>query len=376
MKRYKLNGLLLLITACVILASCATKKDTDFLEFSSEDVENSLKIDDKKLEKFKLKKSTKVEIKNSSQQKSSLKYKGKKKEKSRIGEAQSLSKEDSREAPSAGIQKSKLSLKKETPVRIKYPEGYPEEFKKYDLKSAPAWNSFQPTIYLGEKHTFKVSYLGITAGFIKMETLPKVNLGDTEVFHLKAKMRSARYYKYIYSLDDSIESFVTTSNFLPLKYILLQRESAQKVDDLQLFDHSELKTYHFYKRLKRGKRKEVELEKPIPHFFQDSFSALYFVRGFPLKKGDRYEFPIVTRGKIWILKILVEGKEEIEVGDKTFQAIKINAETRFPGVLEKKGDILFWYSADKIRKLLKFEAQVKIGSVEGELIEYIPGESF
>ena len=358
----------MLITTGAMLSSCATKKDTDFLEFSSEDVENSIKIDDKKLEKFRVKKSPRSEVKESSSQKLPSKSKGKTKE----AKEAKVEKEDSTlsENSSVGV------LKKTKRVKVKYPEVYPEEFKKYDLKSASAWDSFQPTMYLGEKHTFKVSYLGITAGFIQMETLPKVNLGDTEVFHLKAKMRSARYYKYIYSLDDSIESFVTTSNFLPLKYILLQRESAQKVDDLQLFDHSELKTYHFYKRLKEGKRKEVELEKPIPHYFQDSFSALYFVRGFPLNKGDRYEFPIVTRGKIWILKILVEGKEEIQVGDKTFQAIKINAETRFPGVLEKKGDILFWYSDDKIRTLLKFEAQVKIGAVEGELIEYIPGETF
>ena len=59
---------------------------------------------------------------------------------------------------------------------------------------------------------------------------------------------------------------------------------------------------------------------------------------------------------------------------KDVKAYRLNAETRFPGVLEKKGDILFWYSADDQKKLMKFEAEVKIGSVSGELVEYSRGK--
>ena len=259
-------------------------------------------------------------------------------------------------------------------LAITYPAEYPEAYKKYDLKSKEVWPKFTPLIFPEEKFTFRVGYLGITAGFIKIETLPKVSIGGVEAFHFKARMRSARYYSYIYTLDDSLESFVSTDDFTPLKYVLLQRESAQTVDDLQLFDSQKLKTYHFYKRLKKGKKKNVELEKPIPRYFQDSYSALFFVRGLPLKKGDQYEFPIVTRGKIWILKLKIEGIDSLKIMDKWIPAIRINAETRFPGVLEKKGDIRFWYSNDKYRKLLKFQADVKIGSITGELVDYKPGK--
>jgi hypothetical protein len=118
----------------------------------------------------------------------------------------------------------------------------------------------------------------------------------------------------------------------------------------------------------------MEFEKYIPGLFQDSYSSLYFVRGLPLSIGDQYEFPVVTRGKVWLLTLKVEKKEKIDVNGKEVEAFRINAETRFPGVLKKKGDIIFWYSTDSLRRLLKFNAKIKLGSVEGELVEFTPGE--
>lgn len=345
----------------LLISSCATKKDQEFVDIDSNEAEENLSIDEKKLEVFKVK-----EVSDSPKRNEKVLRAKSAKPKQKTS---SKSKENTFEKE----KKHKGDSIEERPGRS-YPKDYPENFISYDKLAKEAWELFKPKVYLGEKFTFEVAYLGITAGYIQMETLPIVEINDKRAFHFKARMRSARYYSYIYTLDDSLETYTTVEDFIPLKYVLMQRESAQKVDDLQLFDRKNLKTYHFYKRLKRGKRKEVELEKPIPYFFQDSYSALHFVRGFPLEKGDEYEFPIVTRGKIWILKIKVEGKEFIDVNGKDTKAIRLNAQTRFPGVLEKKGDIIFWYSADKSKRLLKFEAQVKIGAVSGELVDYKAGK--
>ena len=68
----------------------------------------------------------------------------------------------------------------------------------------------------------------------------------------------------------------------------------------------------------------------------------------------------------------VMGEEKIDVAGKTWDALKVKMETRFPGVLKKRGDIIFWYSADKLRRPLKFKAKVKIGSLNGEMLSYRP----
>lgn len=253
------------------------------------------------------------------------------------------------------------------------PADYPEEYKAYDAKSKEAWAKFSPIFYQGEQSIMSVSYLGVTAGYITIMSKELTTLNGKPAFHYYARFKSSDAYRYFYWLDDRLDSYVEKETFLPMKYSLIQREKKQNVDDLQLFDFKKMMTYNWYKRVKEGSNRDEKGEMKIPSLAQDSFSALQFVRGLPLNKGDTYELPVITRGKFWILKVEVMGEETTSVNGKDVQAIKIRAETNFPGVLKKSGDINFWYGLGPEKKLLKFQAKVKIGSLYGELVEYKPG---
>jgi hypothetical protein len=350
-----------LLILFILLASCASKKDRRFVEKSTDGIEENFNIQKETLAKFKT-----VKVPENIAKQKKIKKKKLKKKKSKV-----LKKDIQKKNHSEQVKEEEKALS-----GFSYPKGYPEVFKKYDRTSAPIWDLFEHRLFEGEEIVFKVSYLGIHAGFIKMQTKGLAEISGESVFHFKAQLRSAKYYEYVYTLDDTLESYIRSEDFAPLKYILAQRESSQVVDDLQLFDHDELKTYSFYKRIKENRNKDEKKVNFVPRYFQDSYSALYFVRGLPLKLGDRYEFPVVTRGKIWLLKIKVEKYDEIKIMDKWVKTIRLSAETHFPGVLKKKGDILFWYSADETRKLLKFEAKIKIGSAKGEMVEYKAGTPF
>jgi hypothetical protein len=254
-----------------------------------------------------------------------------------------------------------------------YPVDYPEEYKGYDLKSKNVWERFTPKFYSGEQSVMAITYMGVTAGYITITSKGLAKIKDKTVYHYYARFKSNDAFRYFYWLDDYIESYVEKDSFLPLKYQLVQREKKQNVDDLQLFDFDKMMTYHWFKKVKDGETKNEKIEKPLPRYAQDSFSALQFVRGLPLNKGDTYEVPVVTRGKIWMLKVEVDGLETTSVSGKNIKAIKIRAETSFPGVLKQSGYIIFWYGPDADRKLLKFQAKVKIGSIYGELVDYKPG---
>jgi hypothetical protein len=260
-----------------------------------------------------------------------------------------------------------------TPASNPLPADYPEDFKAYDAKAKSAWEKFKPVFYAGEQSIMAVTYLGVTAGYITIMSKEVVPLNGKQAFHFYARFKSSDSYRYFYWLDDRLDSYVEKDDFLPMKYSLVQREKKQNVDDLQLFDFKKMMTYNWYKRVKEGSNKDEKGENKIPRYVQDSFSALQFVRGLPLNTGDRYEFPVVTRGKFWILKVEVMGEETINVAGADIKAIKIRAETNFPGVLQKSGDINFWYGADSERRLLKFQAKIKLGSLYGEVVEYKPG---
>jgi len=273
----------------------------------------------------------------------------------------------------------KVSVKPEKEVKAAiakgddYPADYPQMFKDYDAVSKPVWEKFKPVFYKGEQSIIAISYLGVTAGYITMTSKDIVKMGDKMAYHYFARFKSRDAYRYFYWLDDTIETFIEQNTFLPIKYSLIQREKKQNVDDLQLFDFKKHKVMTWYKRVKPGANKDEHLEKYIPRYVQDSFAALQFVRGLPLHKGDKYDFPVSTRGDTWLLKIEVVGEETISVNGNDIRAYRLKAETHFPGVLQKSGDINFWYAMDEGKRLVKFQAKVKLGSIYGELVEYKPG---
>jgi hypothetical protein len=277
------------------------------------------------------------------------------------------------EAKTATAAAATKSIQHAGTAGFNYPADYPQLLKDYDSVSKSLWEKFKPMFFQGEQSIMAISYLGVTAGYITISSKDVVKLSDKNAFHYYARFKSKDAFRYFYWLDDTIETFIETSSYLPVKYSLIQREKKQNVDDLELFDFKKLKTYHWYKRVKEGSNKDEKIERYIPRFTQDSFSALQFVRGLPLHKGDLYDFPVVTRGEPWLLKIEVMGEESITVNGNDIKAYRLKAETHFPGVLQKSGDINFWYSADETRKLVKFQAKVKIGSIYGELVEYKPG---
>ena len=301
-----------------------------------------------------------------------------KKEKARLAKLErEAKKKEAAEKKAAGKAAGQTTSTAPTPTPVVPHDGYPADFpqfmKDYDVVSKPIWEKFKPLFFQGEQSILGISYLGVTAGYITMTSKDIVKMGDRLAYHYFARFKSKDAYRYFYWLDDTIETFIEKNTFLPIKYALVQREKKQNVDDLQLFDYKKNKVSTYYKRVKEGANKDEHLEKFIPRYLQESFGALQFVRGLPLKKGDHYDFPVSTRGDTWLLKIEVMGEEMISVNGQDVKAYRLKAETHFPGVLQKSGDINFWYSVDDLKKLLKFQAKVKLGSIYGELVEYKPG---
>lgn len=256
------------------------------------------------------------------------------------------------------------------PVVKPLPADYPPELAAINEKAKKVWEQYKPNHYVDEKTFLDIHYLGMTVGKIMVLNKGKKMINDKEVWHLHARFKSAPFYSNIYELDDTVDTYVTTDQFLSIRYSLIQRETKQDVDDLQLHDRDQYKTFWFYHQKKSdGKVKDKKEQKPIPYFSIDPFSVLFFYQGLPLKNGDNYEIPIINKGKILILKSLVEGRETIETEKGDRKAIRIHATTKYTGETLKSGDLYFWFSDDNRRTLLKAQAKIKIGSVTADVVE-------
>ena len=371
----------LIVILSLFLIGCAGSNILD--DNNSEvDLEKVFKLKKDKLDQFSVvKKAKEIEKTDESHLQDSPSQKRENEKEIEEKKTRSTNKSVKKEKKSKSLKKKiqseeKKVEKKEVKTVTQNPElnkDYPKAFRKYNEKYAKFWRAQKPLLMSGEKFTFDISWTIFRAGTATIELVDDIEVAGEDAFMLQAKLESAEYFENIYKLNNTLSTYIKKENFFPIKYEMKQRESGQIVDDVQLFDEKELKTYFYYKRLKEGKTKEKSEEKYIPRYFTDSFSALYFVRSLPLRVGYKFGFPMVTRTKVWLLKAEVVGVGNIDVMDQKISAYKVKAVTQFPGVLKKRGDILFWFSNDSKKRLLRFEAKVKIGSVKGELIDYHAG---
>tara|TARA_Y100000385_G_C13046022_1_gene617507 strand:+ start:589 stop:1647 length:1059 start_codon:yes stop_codon:yes gene_type:complete len=350
----------------MLLSSCSTKLSSYFKEDTetaqrNDQLMKSFKVDDNVLSKFKEEKKIEepkkaiVSKSKTTPPKKAHKKKTKKKIKKKVAKK---------------VLPKRKKLKKKKVQKSFYPNDFPEKFKAVDITSKKYWPDFNPLIFPNEEIFLDINYMGVSTGKIAVSTLGKSKIGDQEVFHLKAQVKTAKFYRYLYELDDNLDSYVTTDNFVPVKYSLIQRESGQNIDDLQLFDHKELKTYTFYKRETKKKTKKSKGVKFIPKYFQDPLSVLFFLRGLPMVKGNKYNVPVINKGKLLLLKANVIGVEKIKTKIGTKEAYKVQASTSYSGDTLKSGKMTFWFSTDDRRIFLKFKAKIKIGAISGDIEKY------
>lgn len=287
-------------------------------------------------------------------------------------------KTDSKKKPKVSAKKPKAVVKQapkaapvvKQPLKPEYPADYPEELKALNARAKAVWSQYKPNHEVNRKMYLDINYLGMTVGKIMFTNKGKKMINDKEVWHLHARFKSAPFYSNIYELDDTVDTYVTTDQFLSQRYSLIQRESKQSIDDLQLHDRDQLKTFWFYKEKRsNGETKNKEKTAFIPHFSIDPFSVLFFYQGLPLKNGDVYEIPVINKGKILILKAVVEGREKIETEKGNRNAIRVHATTQYTGAHLKSGNLYFWFSDDSERILLRAQAKIKIGSVTADIVE-------
>lgn len=258
------------------------------------------------------------------------------------------------------------------PVAVsKLPADYPEALLKINEKAQKVWSLYKPNHAIEDKIYLDIHYLGMTVGKIMVTNRGKKFINGKEVWHFHSRFKSAPFYSNIYELDDTVDTYVTTEQFLSIRYSLIQRESKQDVDDLQLHDRDQMKSFWFYKQKKsNGDVKNKEKSTHIPFFSIDPFSVLFFFQGLPMKDGDVYEIPVLNKAKILLLKTVVEGREEIQLEDDSkVKAIRVHATTQYTGETLKSGDIYLWFSDDSRHKLLKAQAKIKIGSVTADIVD-------
>ena len=83
--------------------------------------------------------------------------------------------------------------------------------------------------------------------------------------------------------------------------------------------------------------------------------------------------PVFTGKHSWNMLVHVNPPQSLVVAAGTFQALPLDIEVHFDGKLETKRRITMWVSDDARHVIVKAEAELALGSLTAELLEYHPG---
>lgn len=216
----------------------------------------------------------------------------------------------------------------------------------------------------GEQVTMKVYYttLGmyVGAGEAKFSTtLEKFN--GQPVYHCVGTGTSYSFFDNFYKVRDRYESYIDTSNMLPVKFIRNVYEGGSTIYNNVSFNQktrTAVSTNGLFK---------------VTPCIQDIISAVYYARNINFSKykpGDKIPFDMFLDDEIYHLYLRYEGKENIKTKYGKFRAIKFKPLLIKGSIFEGGEKMMVWVSDDPNHLLLRAESPISVGSIKVDMMGY------
>jgi len=239
------------------------------------------------------------------------------------------------------------------------------------LKVYPKVEKPATYLFVGEKLTYKISYLGLTVGEAEAEVAGLETLNGRLAYHVAVRVKSHPVIDLVYKVRDEHHTWIDTEKLHSLKYEKKLREGRYKVHEIMTYDqenHTAL-----YQSLSNHSEKEML----IPQNVQDQLSCGYFFRTLEVQPNTTVVLPVNADEKNWDLEIKLLSAKPLEIdGVGKFEALEAEPLIKFQGIFVKRGKIRGWISLDERRIPLMMKVKVPVlGSVVARLSEYHPGEA-
>jgi hypothetical protein len=216
----------------------------------------------------------------------------------------------------------------------------------------------------GEELTMKVYYttLGVYvgAGESKMTT-SLTTYNDKVVYHCVVTGSTYSFFDKFFKVRDRYESYIDTSNMLPVKFI-------RNVDE---------DGYKFYHNVTFNQSTQTAVSTKgvfkVTPCIQDVISAIYYARNIDYNKykvGDRIPFDMFLDDEVYHLYLKYEGKDVVNTRFGKFNAIKFKPLLIKGAIFEGGEKMTVWVSDDPNHIILRAESPIAVGSVKMDMMDY------
>lgn len=194
---------------------------------------------------------------------------------------------------------------------------------------------------------------------------------DKNRIKLWGKVSTAGVASWFKKISDEGYSIWNEKTLCPEKTYLFQYEGHYKREKVYTYDLKN-RIVKYEKVHPDSKRVQVKYIK-IPFIpFEDIATAVYFFRRYGIfEVGKETVFPLFAGGKFQNVSFKVVSKEKIDTLFGKMEAFKVIPSNNLSpeGAFQRKGKVVFWFSADERHLPLKVVAEVAIGNVSAVLVD-------
>ncbi|MBK9308873.1 MAG: DUF3108 domain-containing protein [Nitrospira sp.] len=229
------------------------------------------------------------------------------------------------------------------------------------IESKP-WADAQRPFQVGERLTYKVSWLNMTAVTAVMEVAPIPGSADREVAKLVGTAQSTPILTKFFPVDSRVESELDLDTLAP-EHMTFRRREGKKKEDIEY-------TFHQKEGLVTASRGGTTESLSIPGGTQDILSCLYYTRvALAPTPGASLKMNVYHDKKNRPVEVRVEGVEIIEGAWGKAETIRVLVVMPFHGLFMNQGNIRVWVTTDERRTPLRMKAKVTLGSIVANLVD-------
>ncbi len=221
-------------------------------------------------------------------------------------------------------------------------------------------HAFQPKEKISYNVYYSVIGIYVKAGTATFTTSNE-KMRDEDVFHVVGEGSTNPRYDWIYKVRDRYESYFSTTDLKPVKFVRNINEGTYKKYEEVTFNHQTNTAI-----TKNGVYQ-------VPENVQDVVSSMYYMRTInydQYKAGDKIPFTMFLKDKVYSMYIHYMGKETVKTRHGKFNAIKLKPLLLKGSVFEGGEKMTIWVTDDANHIPVRVESPIVVGSVKMDLMHY------
>ena len=227
---------------------------------------------------------------------------------------------------------------------------------------ADAQDELKRPFQAGERLTYEISWLNMTAAIAVMEVFQMEGSNDRPVAKLVGTAYSTPIITKFFPVDNRVESELDLETLAP-DHMTFRRREGRKKEDIEYVFHQKEGTVT---AVRGGATESL----PIPAGTQDIMSCLYYTRTvLPPNPGASLKMNVYHDKKNRPVEVLVEAIETIEGAWGKAETVRVLVIMPFHGLFMNQGNIRVWVTNDDRKTPLRMKAKVVLGSIVADLVD-------